>query len=400
MPASGYPDRDERRVGDFDDLDELAAEYARRWRIADTVHRRLLRDDLICRCVPFADRMARRYGGRPEPIEDLQQVARLGLVNSVDRYDPGRGSFTAFAVITICGEMKRHFRDRTWGVHVNRRLQNLTLDLGAAVAELSHTLSRAPSAVELADHLHVTEDQVRQAQMCAAAQTAVPLSTPIDDHGSRQLADLIGARDESIEILPDRLTVAGLLRRLPPRTQRIIALRFYGGRTQAQIAEELGISQMHVSRLIRRALAWLRTAMLTDVPPRWTGADRWTVPGDLQVQVRRTGTALGVTVVGEIDRDSADRLWRRLHTAIALAAPGHLVIDLSGVPLIDVAAAVALRDACTSAALARVGVQVVGVRPLVASVLAVVGRPGPGAAPPDSAGGALSGWPLPSDRAE
>jgi len=260
MPASGYPDRHECRVDDFADLDELAAEYARRWRVADTVHRRHLRDDLICHCVPFADRMARRYGGRPEPIEDLEQVARLGLVNSLDRYDPGRGSFTAFAVVTICGEIKRHFRDRTWGVHVNRRLQNLTLDLGAAVAELSHTLARDPSAVELADHLHVTEDQVRQAQACAAGRTAVPLSTPIDDNGSRQLADLIGARDESIEMLPDRLTVAGLVRRLPPRTQRIIALRFYGGNTQAQIAEELGISQMHVSRLLRRAVGELENA--------------------------------------------------------------------------------------------------------------------------------------------
>jgi RNA polymerase sigma-B factor len=399
MPASGYPDRHECRVDDFADLDELAAEYARRWRVADTVHRRHLRDDLICHCVPFADRMARRYGGRPEPIEDLEQVARLGLVNSVDRYDPGRGSFTAFAVVTICGEIKRHFRDRTWGVHVNRRLQNLTLDLGAAVAELSHTLARDPSAVELADHLHVTEDQVRQAQACAAGRTAVPLSTPIDDNGSRQLADLIGARDESIEMLPDRLTVAGLVRRLPPRTQRIIALRFYDGNTQAQIAEELGISQMHVSRLLRRALAWLRTAMLTDVAPRWTGADRWTVPGDLQVHIRQADTALGVTVVGEVDRDSADRLWWRLHSAIALAAPGRIVIDLSGVPLVDVAAAVALRDACTSAALAQVGVRVVGLRPLVASVLAVVGRPGTGAGPPDPTG-ARSGWPAPSDGGE
>jgi RNA polymerase sigma-B factor len=400
MPTSGHPDRHEHRVDVFDDLDELAAEYARRWRVADTVHRRHLRDDLICRCVPFADRMARRYGGRPEPIEDLQQVARLGLVNTVDRYDPGRGSFTAFAVVTICGEIKRHFRDRTWGVHVNRRLQNLTLDLGAAVAELSHTLSRAPSAVELADHLHVTEDQVRQAQVCAAGHTAVPLSTPVDDGGSRRLEDLIGAPDESIEMLPDRLTVAGLVRRLPPRTQRIIALRFYGGNTQAQIAEELGISQMHVSRLLRRALAWLRTAMLTDAAPRWTGADRWTVPGDLQVQIRQTDTALGVTVLGEIDRDSADRLWRRLHSAIALAAPGPIVIDLSGVPLVDMAAAVALRNACTSAALARVGVRMVGLRPLVASVLAIVGRPGPGAGPADSADCALSGWPPPSDRGE
>jgi RNA polymerase sigma-B factor len=371
MPGSRRQDHHQSRL---DDLDELAAEYARQWGPADPERRRRLRDDLICRCVPFADRVARRYSGRPEPLEDLEQVARLGLIQSVDRYDPERGSFTAFAVFTISGELKRHFRDRTWGVHVGRRLQNLTLEIAAATADLGPVLARDPTVGELARHLHVTEDQVRQALECAAGQTAVSLSTPIDDDGARVLGDLIGSRDQSIEVLPDRLTVAELVLKLPPRTQRIIALRFYGSHTQSQIAGELGISQMHVSRLLRRALEWLRAAMLGDVMPRWTGADHAPAAGDPQVRIRQIETALEVAVIGEIDRDSADRLWRRLRSAISIAAPGRMVLDLSGVPLADVAAAVVLRNACTSAALANVPVTLVGLHPLVAAVLAIVSR--------------------------
>src|ERR1700754_3339702 len=124
----------------LDDLDAAAVAYARRWRSAGDDERHHMRGDLICRCVPFADRMARRYGGRPEPIEDLEQVARLGLIKAVDRYDPDRGSFTAFAVLTICGEIKRHFRDRTWGMHVYRRLQDLTLEIGPATPDITPTL--------------------------------------------------------------------------------------------------------------------------------------------------------------------------------------------------------------------------------------------------------------------
>jgi len=252
-------------------LDEAAITYASRWRSAGDNDRHLLRDDLICRCVPFADRMARRYGGRPEPIEDLEQVARLGLIKAVDRYDPGRGSFTAFAVPTICGEIKRHFRDRTWGMHVNRRLQDLTLEIGPASAELTHTLARDPTEAELARHMDVSEEQVRRAQACAASRLPVALNAPIDDRGYRERGDLIGDRDEALEVLADRLAIAELLHVLPARIQRIIALRFYSNLTQTQIAEEIGISQMHVSRLLRHALSWLRAAMLSDATPRWTG---------------------------------------------------------------------------------------------------------------------------------
>jgi RNA polymerase sigma-B factor len=319
--------------------------------------------------------MAQRYGGRPEPIEDLEQVARLGLIKAVDRYDPGRGSFTAFAVLTICGEIKRHFRDRTWAMHVNRPLQNLTLEIGPATAELTHTLARDPTAAEVARHIDVSEEQVRRAQVCAASHLPVPLNAPIDDRGHREFGDLIGGRDEAIEGLPDRLAIAELVRVLPDQIQRIIALRFYGNLTQTQIAEEVGISQMHVSRLLRRALEWLRAAMLSDTTPRWTGAEESQSPHNLRVLVSETDTEINVEVIGEIDRDNSARLCRRLHSAFALASPGRMVINLAGAPLVDVASATVLRDAFVAAGIAHVAVRFVGLRPLVGSVLAIVGVP-------------------------
>jgi RNA polymerase sigma-B factor len=374
MPGARQSDQRRERL---DDLDAAAVAYARRWQYAGDGERHHLRDELICRCVPFADRMARRYGGRPEPIEDLEQVARLGLIMAVDRYDPGRGSFTAFAVLTICGEIKRHFRDRTWGMHVYRRLQNLTLEIGPATAELTHTLARDPTAAEVARHMDVSEEQVRYAQVCAASHLPVPLNAPIDDRGHHELGDLIGGPDEAIEVLPDRLAVAELLLVLPDRIQHIIALRFYGNLTQVQIAEEVGVSQMHVSRLLRHALEWLRAAMLGETTPRWTDNAESQCLHTLQVLISATDTEINVEVIGEIDRDNAAQLWRRLHSGIALASPGHLVINLARAPLIDVAGAAVLRDAYAEARAAHVAVMFVGVRPLVGSVLAIVGLPAP-----------------------
>ncbi|MDT4992167.1 MAG: polymerase sigma-B factor [Actinoplanes sp.] len=371
MPGSPHSDQREEH------LDDMAVAYARRWRSASDDERHRLRDDLICRCVPFADRMARRYGGRPEPIEDLEQVARLGLIRAVDRYDPGRGSFTAFAVLTICGEIKRHFRDRTWGMHVYRRLQDLTLEIGPATAELTHILARDPTAREVARHMDVSEEQVRHAQVCAASHLPAPLNAPIDDRGYRELGDLIGGQDEALEVLPDRLAIAELVQLLPARIQRIIALRFYGNLTQTQIAEEIGISQMHVSRLLRHALTWLRTAMVSDTTPRWTGTAESQSLQTLRVLVSATAAEINVEVIGEIDRGNAAHLWRRLHTAIALAPPGRMVINLAGAPVVDVASAAVLRDAYMSAGFAHVAVTFVGVQPLVCSVLAIVGLPAP-----------------------
>jgi RNA polymerase sigma-B factor len=362
----------------LDDLDVVAVAYARRWRSADDAERDRLRDELICHCLPFAGRMARRYGGRPEPIEDLEQVARLGLIKAVDRFDPDRGSFTAFAVPTICGEIKRHFRDQTWGVHVNRALQDLTMRIGPATAELTHVLARDPTRAELARHMNVTEEEVRYAQVCAANHLPVPLSMPIDDRGFQQFGDLIGRQDEAIEVLPDRLAIAELLRVLPARIQRIISLRFYSDLTQTQIAEEIGVSQMHVSRLLRHALEWLRTAMLSDVKPRWTGTEHSeALLPTLRILISGASPEVHVDVIGEIDRDNRYHLWRRLHSAIALASPGRLVINLAGTPLADIAGAVVLRDACASAGFAHVAVTFEGLRPLVGTALAIAGLPNP-----------------------
>ena len=371
----------------LDDLDAAAVAYARRWRSAGDDERHHLRDELICSCVPFADRMARRYGGRPEPIEDLEQVARLGLIKALDRYDPGRGSFTAFAQLTICGELKRHFRDRTWGLHVYRRLQDLTVEIGPATAELTHTLARDPTTAEIARHMDVSEEQVRHAQVCAAGHLVVPLNAPVDDRGYHEFGDLIGAPDEAIEVLPDRLTIAELLRSLPDRIQRIIALRFYGNLTQSQIAAEIGISQMHVSRLLRHALEWLRAALLSDTTPRWTATVESRDVHILRVLITDTATEINVEVIGEIDRDNTAHLRQRLHSRIALASPGRMVINLAGAPLIDVAGAATLRDAYLSAGAAHVAVTFTGVRMAAGSVLAVVGLPAPAGSPGLAAAG-------------
>jgi RNA polymerase sigma-B factor len=151
---------------------------------------------------------------------------------------------------------------------VNRPLQNLTLEIGPPTAELTHILACDPTVAEVARHMNVSEEPVRYSQVCAASRLPVPLGMPIDDRGYRVLGDLIGRRDEAIEVLPDRLAITELLHVLLARIQRIIALRFYSDLIQTQIAEEIGISQIHVSRLLRLARAWLRAAMLSDVIPR------------------------------------------------------------------------------------------------------------------------------------
>jgi RNA polymerase sigma-B factor len=357
-------------VAPFDDLDVAAEAYARQWDEAGAEYRGRLRADLIAGCVPFADRMARRYRGHVEPLDDLEQVARLALIKAVDRYNPNRGSFTAFAIITISGELKRHFRDRTWCVHVTRRLQNLVLEVGQATVELTAVLARAPTAAELAQYLDLDPEEIRRAQECAAVHFPVSLNTPIDDGGG-ELGDLLGDRDESVETVPDKVTVAELIRVLPARVQQVIALRFGSDLSQAQIATEVGFSQMHVSRLLRQAMTWLRAALLSDVAPPWPGAEDCRV-NNLRVRTGQGETAVRVTVQGEVDRDTAERLRLHLHSAIAKAAPGPVIIDLAGMPLIDAAGVAVLHDAYVTAALAGVTVALTGVRPHVAAVLATL----------------------------
>ena len=360
----------EETFSQLDDLDIAATEYAMAWMHSDSRRRRLLRDDLIRRLIPFADRLASRYRDRREPLEDIRQVARLGLVKAVDRYDPERGSFTAFAFVTITGEVKRHFRDRTWAVRVNRRLQDLSVEVGHATADLAQTLYRTPTAPEIARHLQVGERDVQSARICAAGHTSMSLNAPLDGDGSCELGDVIGNSDETLENVPDRLALDELLRELPPQIQRLIIMRFYGNLTQTQIAAAFGISQMHVSRLLRRGLAWLRAAMLSDVPPPWNRVHDYDSAYTVQVRLRETDASIEVQVDGEIDAHTADRLARRLHSAISLAAPGRLTVDLTRAPFIDETGAAVLRDAQMAAALSEVAITYVGLPPHLAITLA------------------------------
>ena len=356
---------------ELDDLDCAASEYAFALTESDAKHRRLLREDLIRRLVPFADRLASRYRGCIEPLEDIRQVARLALVNAVDRYDPERGSFTAFAVVTITGEVKRHFRDRTWAVHVSRRLRGLSKEVGHATAELTQTLCRTPTAPEIARHLKVGEHDVRSARMCTAGRTPMSLNTPLSDDCSRELGDLIGSSDETMENIADRLALAELVRELPPQIQGLIILRFYGNLTQSQIAAEFGISQMHVSRLLRRGLAWLRAALLSDAPPPWNRVYEYYDPETTKVRMRETDTSIDVQVDGEIDAHTADRLSRRLHSAVSLAAAhGRLTVDLTRVVFIDATGATVLREAQMSASRSQVTMTIVGLPLHMESTLA------------------------------
>jgi RNA polymerase sigma-B factor len=357
----------------LEDLDAAALTYAGSFADATPGERAALREELARFCLPFAGRLARRYRGRGEPLEDLEQVARLGLVKAIDRYDPERGSFTAYAVITISGEIKRHFRDKTWGVHVPRRIQDLSLEVGHASVVLTNALSRQPTIAELAARLEVTERAVLEAMESSAGYTPTSLNAPVSGGDSAaEFGDLLGGADGDLELVDDKITVARLLLRLPARERQMLAMRFYGNRTQAEIAAELSISQMHVSRLLGRALAWLREAMLSDVVPRWEGATRPEQPG-MQVSVSRSGGVLTVAVRGEIDRDTADRLRVGLRHAVSTAGRDRLLVDLVCVPLVDAAGVAVLIDAASAASVAEVPLSLRGAQPYVCRILAVSG---------------------------
>jgi RNA polymerase sigma-B factor len=218
-----------------------------------------LRDRTIEAWLPLARHLAGRYAGRGEPADDLQQVAVLGLIKAVDRFDADRGiEFAGFAIPTIVGELKRHFRDRTWSIRVPRRLQELRLAITAANNTLIHTLGRSPTATDVAAHLGISEEEVLEGLEGARAYTSASLSAPTNDEGSATLADSLGEQDAGYELAELRVALGPALARLDEREQKIIGLRFYGNLTQTEIAEQVGISQMHVSRLLTRALAKLR----------------------------------------------------------------------------------------------------------------------------------------------
>jgi RNA polymerase sigma-B factor len=355
----------------LEDLDAAALAYAARVAALPPERRQEARDDLVRFALPFAGRLARRYRGRGEPLEDLEQVARLGLVNAVDRYDPERGSFTAYAAITIVGEIKRHFRDRTWGVHVPRRLRDLILEVGQATAALTSELSRAPSVAELADRLETPEDEILAALESAAGYSPASLNAPVGGESAAEFGDLVGESDSDLESVDDRVTVSGLLGRLPWRERRILAMRFYGNQTQAEIAARFGISQMHVSRLLSRALNWLREAMLADTPATWPAAGETDTNG-LRLSVRRSSGRVVLEVSGEVDGQGADQLRRAVVDAVT-EGPAEVVVDLVEVAGVDDGGVEALVAGREAARRTGVPLRVARAQPRVQHSLTVAG---------------------------
>lgn len=218
------------------------------------------RDAIVNRCLPLADHIAYRYANRGQDLDDLIQVARLGLLKAVDRFDPRFGSsFTAFAVPTIMGEVRRHFRDRTWAMSVPRRMKELHTETAHAIPALAQVLGRAPTVTELARWLDTSREDVLDGLIADDARTVRSLDQPVGHHdGARTPADTVGAEDDRLQAVTDREALRPLLAELPEREKTILAMRFFESQTQSQIAERLGISQMHVSRLLHATLVKLR----------------------------------------------------------------------------------------------------------------------------------------------
>ncbi len=215
---------------------------------------RPLRNQLVEEHLPLAQSLAQRYANRREPLDDLQQVAVLGLLKAVDRFDPGRGvPFHGFAIPTIVGELRRHFRDRGWMVRVPRRLQELHLRLDPLVADLAQRLGRSPTAAEVAEAAGVDEEEVLQAMDAVSSYRPASLDAARRDQGSSSIEQL-GSVDAELGSVEDRAVLVDLLGSLSSRERRILHLRFFEEKTQAEIAAEIGISQMHVSRILTRCL--------------------------------------------------------------------------------------------------------------------------------------------------
>jgi RNA polymerase sigma-B factor len=218
-----------------------------------------LRDRIVERCLPLADHIARRFDGRGEARDDLIQVARIGLLNAVNRFDVDTGSdFVSFAVPTIVGEVRRHFRDNTWSVKVPRRLKELHVLLSATTAELSQQLGRAPTASELAAELDIDRDTVVEGLVAGSSYNSVSLDAGGANDDMPVIADTLGDRDPGLELIEDREALRPLLAALPQRERTVLFLRFFESMTQSQIAARVGVSQVHVSRLLAESLARLR----------------------------------------------------------------------------------------------------------------------------------------------
>ncbi len=250
-----------------DDAPDTAADFRKLAALPEGSEKDALRQRLVCAWLPMADRLAGRFRGRGESYDDLRQVAALGLVKAVDRFDPERShAFESYAVPTVTGEIKRHFRDHMWTLHVPRRVQDLRNRVRFASQDLAQTISgRAPTIEEIAERAGMTVDEARTGLEALDSFTALSLDAelPGSDDGYA-LRDALGSPDPALDVVVDREAVKPRLRALPERERAILYMRFFGDMTQSRIAEQLGISQMHVSRLITRCCAAMREEVMRD----------------------------------------------------------------------------------------------------------------------------------------
>ncbi|WP_251062425.1 MULTISPECIES: SigB/SigF/SigG family RNA polymerase sigma factor [unclassified Streptomyces] len=251
-----------------DDAPDTAADFARLADLPEGPERDAVRDQLTEAWLPMAHRIAGKFRNRGESLEDLRQVAALGLVKAIDRYEPGRGAFESYAVPTITGEIKRHFRDRMWALRVPRRVQELRNKVRMARRDLTDAAGGAsPSVAEIAAHAGLTEEEVNAGLEALESFSTLSLDAEMsssDDGFS--LADTIGSCEEAYDVVIDREAAKEGLRRLPERERAILYMRFFEDMTQSRIADHLGISQMHVSRLISRCCARVRDEVLEQGP--------------------------------------------------------------------------------------------------------------------------------------
>ncbi|HEV7875303.1 MAG TPA: RNA polymerase sigma factor SigF [Nocardioides sp.] len=222
------------------------------------------RDALVHLHLPLVEHCARRFRNRGEPFEDLVQVGTIGLIKSIDRFESDRGvEFSTYATPTIIGEIKRYFRDKGWAIRVPRRLQELRMQIGAASAELTQSLGRSPTPRELAENLGCTVEEIVEGIESSNAYATLSLdaSDNGEDGAAATMLDAIGVDDANLEHVEIRESLKPLLDQLEPREKKILLLRFFKNMTQSQIADEIGVSQMHVSRLLTRTLAQLRRSL-------------------------------------------------------------------------------------------------------------------------------------------
>ena len=227
------------------------------------------RDELVARFLPLARKLAYRYQGSGEPLDDLVQVASLGLVKAIDRFDTSRGvSFTTYAVPTIMGELKRHFRDNRWAVHVPRGTRDRALRVHAAIRAEREATGRRPASLEMARKLELPQEQVEEALGALRGFDAISLDTPIaaGEDEAQPRSETIGAIDDDYERTEDRVALDAALRKIPSRDRSVLVMRFVEDRTQSDIAARIGVSQMQVSRILRRALNHLQLTMGRPVP--------------------------------------------------------------------------------------------------------------------------------------